>query len=237
MKDPPQEIYQLIDAWKSPQVKLPEVVRWKKYIDKDEGTRPQNTLQHSHSIVLLGSIVLEKLRPYVDIDGRFVLTALNVHDIGEGEVGMDTLYFDKNVSADLQEYVGFRKLYEILGQPVFDYLNKAFLLQFALKNPPEFPEDARKVMDVLSKENKLECLIFEALERFDYILYAMEQYLEKGNRKIAVQTLRNQIPHLDRLSGEIPGFRETVWTNEISEWCKNFIEFNKDIPIEQKGEI
>ena len=84
------------------------------------------------------------------IDSRLVLTALTVHDLGEGEIGKDTLYLDKNISADLEEYKGFRNRYEPLGKS-FDCLNRAFLLQFAIKNPPEFPEDAKKNYEKIGK--------------------------------------------------------------------------------------
>ena len=94
----------------------------------------------------------------------------------------------------------------------------------------------KKIMKKLAKENKTECLLFEAIEKLDYILYAIEQYLERGNRKILVQVVRNQSPHMDKLASEIPGFRENVWTGEFSGWCKFAAENNNDIAEEKKGE-
>jgi 5'-deoxynucleotidase YfbR-like HD superfamily hydrolase len=223
-------LYPIIDAWKSPQVKLQGVVRWRKYLNK---ARRQNTLQHSHSITLLGIMVLAELRSFIDLDEALVLSALALHDVGEGEVGSDTLYIDKTKHGDVNEYLAFRNLYREMKPGVLFSLKKAFLLQFCLSDYSEFPEEAQRIMDSLKKEKKFEALAFEAIERLDYILYAVEQW-ENGNQKILVQTLRHQLEKIDSLAENLPGFRK-IWTKKISVWSENFLEQNQGLWIEEKS--
>ena len=233
----PVVLLPLLNAWKTPQVGLDEVLRWKKYVDKDQGTRPQNSLQHSLSITILGSMVIEELRPYVEIDSGLLITCLAVHDVGEGILKKDTLYIDKTVEGDLEEYQAFRHQYEPLDRELFDRLHRAFLLQFALKNPRIFPGDAREIMAHLAEEFLLEALMFSAIEQWDYVLYAIEQYHDRGNEKILVQVLRSQIGPLNAFAEEIPGFKAKIWTPEISSWATSFLVPYEGKWIEQKGEV
>ena len=219
----PTDVRVLIDLWESPQRKLPKVIRWKKYLAEKPGVRKQNSLQHSHSITMLGIMMVGLLRPFIKLNEGILISALAVHDVGEGEIGEDTHYIDKSVSGDLREYRAFRETYGVLDKAAFKNLHHAFLLQFARKNPKEFPDDARAIMTTLYRKYKFEAIAFDAIERWDYVLFAIEQYLRRENRKVLVQTLRNQAPHLDRLANELPGFGETVWTNTLSAWCAEFM--------------
>jgi hypothetical protein len=178
-------------------------------------------------------MVLAELRSFIDLDEALVLSALALHDVGEGEVGSDTLYIDKTKHGDVNEYLAFRNLYREMKPGVLFSLKKAFLLQFCLSDYSEFPEEAQRIMDSLKKEKKFEALAFEAIERLDYILYAVEQW-ENGNQKILVQTLRHQLEKIDSLAESLPGFKK-VWTKKISVWSENFLEENQGFWIEEKS--
>ena len=141
----------ILDAWKSPQLGLPKVIGWKKYIIKEEGARPQNSLQHSHALAVLGAIVIAKLAKFTELDSGLLMTAFTVHDIGEGEIGYDTLYLDKTEDGNVSEYRAFKKRYRRLGGAGFEALEKAFLLQFALKENDGLPEKAKKIIRELPK--------------------------------------------------------------------------------------
>jgi hypothetical protein len=228
-----------IDVWKSAQIGLPEVTRWSKYLSDEAngGVREQNSLQHSHSITRFGDIFMIMLKPFVVLDETLLGRALSIHDEGEGVIKQDTLYIDKTESGDLQEYEGFVSVYSHLPTQVYEELQRAFLLQFAMKNPISFPVDAREVMAQLSFYHASECYAFEAIERLDYVMYAMEQFIERGNAKILVQVLRGQIPHLDRLAAEANiGIEEVFWTDVQSTQFKQFLEIYEGKWIEQKGE-
>lgn len=234
----PTALVPLIEAWKTPQVGLDEVPRWKKYRKgKGEGVRRQNSLQHSLSITILVAIMRARLRIYLPfLDWLLVATAVAIHDVGEGIIKKDTHYIDKTVEGDLAEYLAFRRHYEPLGDKVFTPLHRAFLLQFARKNPEIFPDDARQIMADLAGEHLMEAFMFDAIERWDYALYALEQYHERGNEKILVQVLRNNNPAIQELKRCLPGFREEIWTRELDLWTNDFLLAHEGMWIEQKGE-
>lgn len=224
----------LISAWKTPQIKLPQVVRWAKYLNS--GVRRQDSVQHSHAITILCVMVIAQISAAnnVELDEGLLLSAFAVHDVGEGELGWDTLYIDKTAEEDLAEYLAFRKCYEMLG-PAWRALHVAFLLQFCLKNPEIFPADAREIMEYLATMHRYEALAFDAIERWDSFLYAAEQFMERGHEKILVQMLRNNLLRLNALATELPGFA-TIWTPELSVWASAFLKQREGNWIEGKGE-
>jgi hypothetical protein len=233
----PDKWESICDVWAAGQTLLPGVVRWSKYRNSNHGgVRRQDSLQHSYSINLLGIIFMQKLRRYVKLDEFLLSTALSIHDHGEGEIQQDTLYIDKNEQGDLQEYQGFVKRFSALEPEMFEQFKRAFLLQFALKNPESFPDDARDVMKQLRQHRTDECYAFDAVERWDYVLYAMEQNFKLGNAMVLTQTLRNQTPKLDALLNQLPGFGEEIWTKEIRKWCCSFLQLHEGSWIEKKGE-
>jgi hypothetical protein len=229
----PQDIIPLIGALKSTQQSLPMVPRWKKYFEREQGIREQNTLQHSHALTLIGAIAIQRMGLDGEVDAGFLLAALAIHDVGEGELGYDTLYIDKDASQDLKEYLAFAHRYQAV--PEFGHLQELFLLQFALKNPENFPVDARNVMMKLAEHYRLEALVFEALERWDYLLFALEQYLDRENELVLTQVLRHQVPHFERLLVELPTF-EQLWTPELAAFSARFLAERAGKWIERKGE-
>lgn len=226
----------IVDVWHSGQVLLPGVLRWSKYVERAEGARRQDSLQHSFSLTLLAKILIERLRPHVTLDSELLLTAALVHDMGEGEIGQDTLYIDKSVERDLREYQAFVSRFTQLPNAELEAFCRAFLLQFALKSPKGFPPAACAIMDELARTRRTEALAFEALERWDYVLYALEQYRERENAMILVQTLRHQIPHLRALAIELPGFGTAIFNEGVYDWCLRFLKEYEGKWIEQKGE-
>ena len=90
----------LISSWLKPQTSLTEVIRWKKYLKKGKGAREQSSLQHSLSITIVGGLLIWKLSAYIKLDAMLLMTALAIHDVGEGRTG-DTHYIDKNERGDL----------------------------------------------------------------------------------------------------------------------------------------
>lgn len=220
---PFREWHSLLAVWKSGQVGLPRVQRWSKYMEDAECgvTRPQDSLQHSYSLVTLGIIFLQRIRPHLPhLDAEMLLTALHVHDHSEAELGMDILYVDKTEAGDLNEYHAFVKRFAgLCDSPTFRHFHRAFLLQFARKNPAIFPPKAQAEMAYLRRHFLREIIAFEAVERWDYLLFPLEQYMATGNAKMLVQVLRNHAGHLSRIAIELPGFGETIWTPEIRMEC------------------
>ena len=230
----------VIDMWLAGQVDLPLVQRWSKYDkpnDPHGGVRPQNTLQHSYSIVLLGTMVMHMMREAnLDLDGELLLTALHLHDHSEGDLKRDTLYIDKTDEHDLREYEAFVKRFKDLPSAAFRPFEIAFLLQFAGKNPASFPEHARNIMGAMQGLWRNEILAFDFIERLDYVLYALEQFCDRGNARILVQVLRHQVPKLDALVAQIPTVRPILWTKPVRNAAVDFLAQHEGQWIEQPGE-
>ncbi|MFA6354763.1 MAG: hypothetical protein WCX12_03725 [Candidatus Paceibacterota bacterium] len=227
---------QITESWLSIQTRLSSVIRWDKYIEGDGGVRIQNSCQHSLSISLLGIQMMTQISPYAIFDRNLVLSALIIHDFGEGEMGRDTVFIDKSGVGDLEEYSAFLKVFSKLPPDQFYFFHRAFLLQFALDVPKIFPHDAKEIMKELARNERVEALVFRAVEIWDYLLYAFEQYTERGNVRILVQTLRHQIRRLDYLARSLPGFRKEIWKKEIRDWCVRFVDSYEGQFIEAKGE-
>jgi len=229
MDFPFPETKELIDVWRSGQLNLPKVLRWGWYVENGTA-RPQNCLQHQYSISILATLFLQKFRHYVTLDQTLFLTAVLVHDHGEGETkaeeGKDTLYFNKTLEGDLAEYLAFVERYKKLGKDFLRYYKRAFLLQFSRKDPECFPLEARQIMSELRRTHKHEILAFEAIERWDYLLYAIEQYVERDDSKPLLSVCSNNLVRLNELAVELPGFREEVWTSKMQKWLESWFEQN-----------
>lgn len=215
----------LFEFLAAPQENLPLVIRWSTY--QEEGCEPkgrlQNTLQHSFTITLLAMMVIHMLRPTYPLKDELLLgTAFAVHDMGEGILGRDTLYPDKTAAGDAEEYVAFAKSLQGLDASTRNFLTRAFLLQFALKSPAHwdaFPIDARIMLAELKQTYAAEALLFEALEHIDYMLYGLEQRIERQVPNIMEDLVEKQLPLIRDYAERIPGLDVHLWTPEDSAWC------------------
>ena len=220
---------ELVATWSRPQQSLSKVIRWKKYVKR--GSRPQDTLQHSYSFALFALCLFPRLRAYVSFDETLILKAVLLHDIGEGEINADMLYIDKSHNGDVAECAAFLNRF---GNSFGEEGREAFLLQFATK-AAHMAHYQDELYHLLGRR-QVESLVFEAIERFDYLLYALEQWIERKKVKILVQVLRNQVPHFDRLCLKLPGFREELWTSDLEKWSHDFLSVHHGKWVEQKGE-
>ena len=102
-------------------------------------TRRQECIQHAYSMVILAPYLLQRLQNYIvrPLDAGLYMTAVAVHDLGEGMRGMDVPFLDKKDKNDRAEYLAFCELCQGL-QKESAHFERAFLLQFCLKNPKCF---------------------------------------------------------------------------------------------------
>lgn len=215
----------MLDVWTSGQVQLAEVIRWKKnYLDKGIPVRRQSTLAHTYGLAILGSVALRLLKPVfrVPYDYQLLMTAFLVHDHGEGELHKDEPATDKMDEDDLAEYMAFIARYQQLPSAVFVEFERAFLLQFAIRNPVNFAEHARAVMNRLARFNRAECILFEAIEHWDYLLFGMEQYFQRGITENLWKMIYWSTSVFDSAGAEIGGWNEYFWTPEVRMWCMEF---------------
>ena len=226
----------LLDILRAPQTDLRTVIRFEKYSSADPDLRKQDTLQHSYSLILFAIVFLSKMRKHLpDLDEAFFLKAVAVHDMAEGLLKRDIVFVDKKDEHDLHEYMAFMAEWRKVEDEVLALeMRRAFLLQFAHKNPDIFPpgaaEDIRLLRYIHDKEN----LAFQAMEALDYLFYAFEGWIHYCNDVILVQILRNQVPRLDVFTKTLPGFEQEWWTTERSAWCKQFMADHTHVPAEEK---
>ncbi|MDP3836969.1 MAG: hypothetical protein Q8Q67_02620 [bacterium] len=213
------------DVWLTAQTILTGVTRWSRY--QNTPIRQQNDLQHSYSIAILAKIFLEKIDRYniPTLDKELIITAFLVHDHGEGELKRDYPYGHKPSNSDLEEYLAFCKRYEQLGPAVFPSFERAYLLQYALEDLKlDFPVSAQMTTKSLTAYKRKEALCFTAIEIWDYLLYALEQDAAKTNDIILSNVLKNHVHRLDDIALQLSGFKQEIWTDEISESLKALID-------------
>ncbi len=175
--------------------------------------------------------MLAKLSFFVTLDEALLERAALIHDHGEGELQMDVPYAEKKDEDDVREYEAFRRRYGTLDRRSFDRFHRAFLLQFV--NKPDaaakLPDDARDVTVELAETRAVEALVFNALEKWDYVLYALEQYEHLENAFILAEVLGRQMAELDESARLIPGFAQEIWTPEIRTWCVHFLADHRHV--------
>lgn len=202
------------DLWLTTQTIFHGVYRWGKY--KETGIRLQDDLQHSYSGSILAKIFMLKIDSYnPGLDKDLVVTAFLIHDHGEGELKRDICWDFKESSDDIDEYYAFTKRYNQLGEEIFAVLERAYLLQYALKERLDFPQRSQVILRDLAKNNYYEALAFSAIEIWDYLLYALEQNQTRANPIILFDVLKNQLPRMNALAEKLPGLKQEIWTEEI----------------------
>lgn len=234
---PGQLVPPLRRVWTNIQVSLSGLIRWEEnYLKKGHPVREQSDSEHSHAMTMFAAAVMCLFRPQRSArnwDQALMLTAVTLHDTGEGLKSVaekserDIPATRKTDEHDLVEYLAFCEEYRVFPPEVFDAFERAFLLQFALKDHVIFPEHARQVMTDLRLDRFEECWLFMAIEKWDYLLFALEQLEERGISLCCYNVIDNCIPHFEAVSKNLPGFREYFWSEEIEAWCREFLEHHR----------
>lgn len=225
----------VLSVWTHLQSSLTKIVRWGKHRARNPALRKQTNLEHTYAFMFLAMTALPKLKWFnPELDAGLILTCIHLHDVGEAETGTDTQFINKKQEIDVQEFLAFRQRMQALEIDVREELEAAFLLQFCLADHSLFPEDAQVVLKRLAKRFSLEAKIFAALERFDYVQYAYEGYMEHGDNVILTHVLRNQLPALEQYAANISGFDE-IWKPEMNEWAKKFLAANEHVIQDQRA--
>jgi 5'-deoxynucleotidase YfbR-like HD superfamily hydrolase len=202
------------------------VLRWQSYSGLNGGIRDQNLLQHSYSIAMLGSYVVEKLRPfYPNLDLGFILKALLIHDIGEALLKRDVPYTEKSPMDDVDEYVAVKKALGGLPAELRAMYLEAFLLQFCLDTDKYrlFDEDAQETMRLLAATKQWESRVFSLIEHVDYLMFMVETY-KAGNDYLLYHVLEStELGAWEGFRETIPRVEELVLGVETIAWFKEFM--------------
>jgi hypothetical protein len=189
--------------------------------------RTQTVTQHCVEAEEICNFFIAVLEPYlaqqgISLDTELLRQAVRLHDFGEGSrarIGHDVILSDKKASHDVEEYEYFVKFLDntypgltVLRQQMV----RAFLLQFCLNGHDLLPAE---ILTQLREQKRTEALLFMAIEKWGYLLYAMEQYQRYGNRTILADVISRNNMSYHAIAGSLPGFSEVCWTEEMQTWC------------------
>ncbi len=198
-----------------------------------EQIRAQNGHEHCVSVNHLATETMIRMRRYGALLDELILTrAWELHDKSEGILGYEVIAPNKKDEDDLREYLAFERVYKKLGKRVWPEYQRCFLLQFALKNPSCFPQEARDVMADLARRYRNEALFFQGVQYVDYLFYAYECFREYGICEVIEDITRNSFVHIDAISSELIGFDKVLWTPRRR---KYFAQFLKPAPQTSSG--
>ena len=207
---------------------LDQVRRWSNF-----NGRHQTTLGHTATIVQVGMTVLAVIRHHDDelpLNEELVLGALSLHDLGEtvkALEGKDTVYALKSNEQDALELEAFKAHLESYPECVREKFLTQYLLQHVRKRDA-FQGRDREILERLAQLNLNEAMLFELVERFDYLLYALNELMERGNMRIMIHTLRNQHGRLHELSKMFKGFAREYYTPGLCHWLEELLRRHKD---------
>jgi hypothetical protein len=209
----------LMAPWKNAQQPMMKVVRWGNFTDYG-----QTLVEHSNSVQFVLLWVQSRLASRSDVDWALLQRAFLVHDHGEPLSGGYEHAGNKTPDKEVEEYRGFHYLLSRTETDYRNFLMQAFLLQYVRKKQwwNEFSAVDRAMVVFLREKYQVEALLFEAVERLDYLASALEGHHRTppiGNEEEMMMdhVLGNQIPKLDALALEWSPFAKRVWTLKLRE--------------------
>lgn len=181
--------------------------------------RTQNVLQHSYSLGLLGENILIMIEDQLSkpLDSRLLQLCFKIHDWGEPLLKRDVCALDKKNTDDSDEYVAFSEKIKNLPEKVQEKYKEAFLLQFCLSSGTSFfPVEAVAIMERLIMEKRDEAIFFKAIENIEYLSFAIEQAIKKGDFDYFMTVSRNQFEKLDGFVDFLPALG-LVWNQDFKQ--------------------
>ncbi len=217
---------------------LGKVERWKPFQVKC-GTRSQTTIHHTGTITHVALLVIQSIRAddkQVAFDDAFVHGALAIHDHGEvidAPDGRDTVYDDRTVTKDQRETAAFRESIAHLPNELQYAMLEHYMLQYVQgRGDVAYDDLTRRIVADLIYKRTTEFFVFEAVEKLDYLFYALNEWVGKGNVRILVHVLRRQHAVLAKFARHFKGFGRLLYTDDFITWCEMILEQYRDIQEE-----
>lgn len=192
----------LMLPWQNAQRPMSKEVRWGNFPDYG-----QTLVEHCNSIPCMGMWVQCRLHSRLDIDWLFLTQALLSHDQGEPISGGDQHAGNKTANKDLEEYLAVANMMTMAESAFRRFFMRAFLLQYVRK--PQWwqymTKEDRDTVVVLAEKYSREALLFDAIERLDYLASAVEGHhrgIRNDTETMIDHVLGNQVPKLDALVEE-----------------------------------
>ncbi len=242
---------------------LAKIHRWKKYTacyqhlmrmgsNTFRNLRPQNTLEHVVIIERFAELILleaslwnqhyaahDQTDKLFLVDEAFVLRALRYHDDGEAMVD-DVDFANRTANHDANEYRAFLAQYSTLDPHIFAPIREAYLVQFALRPLSEL-EAFLEPCDLAvieawkyDSQKELEAVLFNLIERLDYVLYGLQLLRWFDNAHFLVWILRLQLQRIEQLVTLHPFLYGRLWDGECSRLARDFLAAHVDIPDESR---
>lgn len=171
---------------------LRKIERWENY----PRHTPESVLEHTFKICVLGLIacLMEKRTGRDDIDFFKVMSALLVHDWGEGQIG-DVTWVIKN---------------DPRIKKIIEEIEKEKLTAFLTKFLPEAM--VNNINELVSVQNDISAIgkFFRAIESLGYISYALHEIEEHGREEFIANVLEYQYEPIERYSLQFTSIK-TIW--------------------------
>lgn len=185
--------------------RLSRCIRWEGFKDRHY---PQSSLHHSLGIAALTAYCLEREKQAGknNLDALLVLAHAQIHEFDEGGIG-DVRYVFKH-------------------DPRIEFLYAMIEKEEALKQMERlgFAGPFLRRTYCLT-EGSLEARFFDAMEKLDYVLYALFEYVEHANKSF-ISVFATQREMLKIYAEEFPSVGE-IYDAELRDWIDGLIKCNE----------
>jgi hypothetical protein len=204
----------VMKVWGNAQKPMAKVVRWGNFPDYG-----QTLLMHNNSVLVVAAWVC---RVVEHDDASFrkgdVYEALIFHDHGEPLTGGDEHIDAQTKEKEVREYEAFQKLLIDIPIKTLSGWLTSFTLQFCRKtSAADLPSKGQIIVDALCGHAGKEALVFEFIERLDYVFTALDGFdrsVRNEREGMLEHCLKNQAQKLNGLVEELPILGE-IWNNTL----------------------
>lgn len=228
-----------LTLWKMLQDGYGNVPRWKGYRDANPNLPLQTNSEHQNSLNMLFLSALPVIGEG-DLNRSMLRMTSLLHELGKVDNG-DTLYHEKTEDKHLNELLSFdviiKKHLSFLGElGLLNQLRYAYILQHVTNESVAFAGHpwAEEMLKRARINNLAEGQVFDALERLDYVLYAIRCFQDCKDIVILKHVYCNQVKRLDVYAKTIRGFSKW-WSKDRSAAAKQFMVRYADIPQPEAG--
>lgn len=156
-----------------------------------------------------------------NFDWALIYECAHLHDHGEPLTGGDEHDGNKTQDKEIREYRAFRDVVSIEGEQLQTAKMMAFLLPYVRRTKwwSEFSLQDQKIVRQLATTHHREAIVFELIERMDYVFSGLEGYqlgITNEAETMLSHVLRNQVPKLNALTAELKVLTQ-VWGLELSQ--------------------
>lgn len=222
-------IIKIFPLWHFSQSFLKKTIRWSNYVsyqkngenNKHNKIRKQNVLEHTISKLVAFGMITPQLKSIFnrkEIDFELLWMCILVHDFAEPlrKQKFDILTENKVHNDDVDEYIMLKSFLDkmILDEQEYLYIQKAFLLQFAITSYDSFSKEPQEIMAEMRNDSVYfqTALLFQIIEKWEYLFYAHEH--KNKHPTIWTDVSNNQSDVLKNFINKYPG-RYQAGLNEL----------------------